>query len=181
MFGQVRLSGPARARQYPTTAGRAEEEKGSMKGRRRVILRAAGFGVAGIFPALAVAVPAVATQDRSGFDPRSIAEVIAALGAGTPRDSAEIRITAPDVAEDGRAVSIGVASSLPGTERIVILVDRNPNKVAASFTLAAGTAPAIQTRIKMHETSDVYALVRAEGGFFVARRAIRVTVGGCGL
>jgi len=150
--------------------------------RRRMLKTVGGLGAVGLLPLrVGDAGAAAATPDLPGFDTRSIDEVIAALGAGRPTDSAEIRITAPAVAEDGRTVSIGVASGLPGTDRIVLLVEKNPVKVVASYTLPDGTAPAIQTRVKMNETSNVYALVRAGGEFYVARREVRVIVGGCGL
>ena len=47
------------------------------------------------------------------------------------------------------------------------------------FCLAALT-PAISTRVKMAQTSNVYALVKADGKYYVASKEIKVTLGGCG-
>jgi len=158
-----------------------------MDRRRRQVLKAAGgVGASVVLPAAGragaqTAPTAPAARDLAGFDTRSIDEVIASLVVDKPVESAAIRISAPDVAEDGRVVSIGITSALPSTDRIVILVEKNPNRIVASFTLPEGTAPSIATRIKMNGTSDVYALVRASGRFFFARREVRVTVGGCGV
>lgn len=150
--------------------------------RREVVKAAGGLAAYAALPAAGIAGARTArAADPADFDPRSIDEVIASLVADKPVESAAIRITAPGVAEDGRVVSIGVTSDLPSTDRIVVLVEKNPNRVVASFTLPEGTAPSIQTRIKINGTSDVYALVRAGGRFFVARREVRVTVGGCGV
>ena len=38
----------------------------------------------------------------------------------------------------------------------------------------------VQTRIRMAQTSQVIAVVEAAGGFFVARREIKIVQGGCG-
>lgn len=138
----------------------------------------AGLGGAPLLPR---GTHAAFPPDLPGVDRRSIDEVIASLGAAGAAESDAIRISAPDVAEDGRTVPVGVASALAGTDRIVILVEKNPVKVVAGFTLPEGTAPAVQTRIRMHETSDILALVRAGGAYYVARREVRVVVGGCGL
>ena len=43
-----------------------------------------------------------------------------------------------------------------------------------------GTEPAISTRVKMGETSNVYALVKADGKYYLAMKEIKVTLGGCG-
>jgi sulfur-oxidizing protein SoxY len=75
---------------------------------------------------------------------------------------------------------VGVESRIPGTESISILVDKNPNPLAASFEIPAGTDPSVTTRVKLGQTSDVYALVKANGKYYVAKKEIKVTIGGCG-
>ncbi|TMG84763.1 MAG: hypothetical protein E6H78_08805 [Betaproteobacteria bacterium] len=52
--------------------------------------------------------------------------------------------------------------------------------LAAVFDLPAGTEPAISTRVKMAQTSNIYALVKADGKYFVAIKEVKVTLGGCG-
>jgi sulfur-oxidizing protein SoxY len=63
---------------------------------------------------------------------------------------------------------------------MAILVEKNPNAMAASFRLPEGTEPFISTRVKMGGTSNVYALVKADGKWLAARKEIKVTLGGCG-
>ena len=75
---------------------------------------------------------------------------------------------------------VGVASSLPKTEAIAILIEKNPNMLAAVFEIPPGTEPSLSTRVKMAQTSNVHALVRADGRYFVATKEIKVTLGGCG-
>ena len=74
----------------------------------------------------------------------------------------------------------GEQSSIPKTESIAILVEKNPNVLAASFDIPAGTDPSVTTRIKMGQSSNVYALVKADGKYYVASKEIKVTLGGCG-
>jgi predicted secreted protein len=72
------------------------------------------------------------------------------------QNSTDIQITAQDIAENGAVVPVGVVSALSGVEVIALLIEKNPNPLAASFTLPAGTEAAVQTRVKMGQTSDVY-------------------------
>jgi len=121
-----------------------------------------------------------ASPDRSGFAAVSLDDALAALGAGKPATSREIQISGPDVAEDGAVVPVSVTSGLAGTESIAILVERNRTALTARFVLQEGTAPVINTRIKMTEGSRVVALVKTASGYFINAREIRVTQGGCG-
>jgi len=104
-----------------------------------------------------------------------------ALGGGTPAQSKDIAFfQTPDIAENGAVVPIGITSNIPKTESIAILVEKNPNMLAAVFDVPAGTDPSLSTRIKMGQSSNVYALVKADGKYFVASKEIKVTLGGCG-
>ena len=52
--------------------------------------------------------------------------------------------------------------------------------LAAVFSIPEGTQPEVITRLKMAQSADVVALVRAGGRFHVARKAVIVTISGCG-
>ncbi|MFD4840031.1 thiosulfate oxidation carrier protein SoxY [Achromobacter sp. NPDC058515] len=121
-----------------------------------------------------------ADWNKQAFDAKSMQEVIKALGGGDAAPSDQITLVAPDIAENGAVVPVGAVSKLPNTEQISILVAKNPNALAASFTLPAGTEPEVATRVKMSQTSDVYALVKADGKYYTAHKEIKVTLGGCG-
>jgi len=73
-----------------------------------------------------------------------------------------------------------VVSKLAKTASIAILVEKNPSVLAAAFTIPEGTSPDLQTRVKMAQTSNVFALVKAGGKFFYAAKEIKITLGGCG-
>jgi len=94
--------------------------------------------------------------------------------------SDKISLTAPDVAENGALVAVSVSSSLAAVESVSILVEHNPIPLAASFVLAPDVLADLSTRIKMSETSQVIALLKADNQFYMASREVKVTVGGCG-
>jgi sulfur-oxidizing protein SoxY len=105
---------------------------------------------------------------------------VKALGGAGSTESAQIQMTTPDIAENGAVVPVTAESRLPGTRRIAILIEKNPNTLSADFTIPEGTDPFVTTRVKMAETSNVYALVQANGKYYHAMKEIKVTIGGCG-
>ena len=119
--------------------------------------------------------------NKAAFEAKTMDEALKALGAGAPAASKDITfVSTPDIAENGAVVPIGIASAIPKTEAIAILIEKNPSTLTANFDIPPGTDPAISTRVKMAQTSNVYALVRADGKYYVASKEIKVTLGGCG-
>ena len=117
--------------------------------------------------------------NKAAFETKSMADTYKVLG-GTPAESADISITAPDIAENGAVVPVGVTSKIPNTQAVYILVEKNPNMLAAGFNIPQGTEPNVATRIKMGQTSNVYAVVKAADKYYVASKEVKVTLGGCG-
>jgi sulfur-oxidizing protein SoxY len=119
--------------------------------------------------------------NKAAFETNSMDATVKALGGSAPAQSKDITFfQTPDIAENGAVVPVGVTSNIPKTESIAILVEKNPNMLAAVFDVPAGTDPSLSTRIKMGQSSNVYALVKADGKFYVASKEIKVTLGGCG-
>jgi sulfur-oxidizing protein SoxY len=151
---------------------------------RRALLKLTAS--AGVLAAAAVAgllVPVrawSANWNKAGFESKALAEVLKALGAADPVESRDIVITAPDIAENGAVVPVAVASRIPNTQQISIVAEKNPFPLAATFDVSNGGDGYVSTRIKMGQTSDVWAVVKADGKFFAAKKEIKITVGGCG-
>ena len=119
--------------------------------------------------------------NKSAFEAKTMDDTMKAFGGGAPAQSKDIAfVSTPDIAENGAVVPVGVTSGIPKTESIAILVEKNPNMLAGSFDIPVGTDPAISTRVKMGQSSNVYALVKADGKYYVAAKEIKVTLGGCG-
>jgi sulfur-oxidizing protein SoxY len=124
---------------------------------------------------------AAETWNKGAFETHSLDETMKALGGSPPVPSKDIVFfSTPDIAENGAVVPIGITSTVPKTEAIAILVEKNPNMLAAVFDVPAGTDASLSTRIKMGQTSNVFALVKADGKYYVNSKEIKVTLGGCG-
>jgi len=120
------------------------------------------------------------TWNQAAFAAKSVDDVVKLLGGSAPQKSDQVVLNGPEIAENGAVVPLEISSKLPGTESIAILIEKNPNTLAAIFNIPPGTLPDVQTRVKMNETCNVYALVKAEGTFYYAAKEIKVTLGGCG-
>ncbi len=148
---------------------------------RRQALRLASALSLGLLSGLILPSEVFAAEWQSkAFDAKNLDEVLRALGGSKFTESKEISLNGPDIAENGAVVPVGVSSQVANTEVIAILVEKNPNTLSAVFTLPAGTEPNINTRIKMSGTSQVYALVKANGQWLMAAKEVKVTLGGCG-
>ena len=150
--------------------------------RRDALKASSGLGVLGLLAAAGLIKPelAQAAWDKDAFAAADMQSALKAIGAGAPTESADIQLTAPDIAENGAVVKVGMVSNLPDTEYMALLVERNPAMLAASFAIPAGTIADVETRVKMGQTSDVYAVVKAGGKFFMTKKEVKVTLGGCG-
>ncbi|MBL8523235.1 MAG: thiosulfate oxidation carrier protein SoxY [Betaproteobacteria bacterium] len=118
--------------------------------------------------------------NKSAFDTKNLQDTVKAFGGSGAAESKDIAITSPDIAENGAVVPVSVTSKLGKTESIAILVEKNPNALSAAFDIPGGTEPFVSTRVKMGQTSNVHALVKADGKYFYATKEIKVTLGGCG-
>ena len=153
-----------------------------MNKQRRLTIRASGtFAViaaaisAGILPA-----SAFADWNKAAFDAKNMNDVLKAMGGSAAEKSGDITITAPDIAENGAVVPVAVSSKLANTQSISILVEKNPSSLAAQFDILPGTEANVGTRVKMGQSSNVHAVVKAGGKYYVATKEIKVTLGGCG-
>ena len=154
-------------------------------GRRKILRGTGGVAVLGMAMAAGLFRPGsawaqAAPWNEPAFRTRKLDEVVKALGGSGATQSADIVMTSPDIAENGAVVPVTVTSKLAKTESIALLVEKNPNMMAADFFIPDGTEPWVNTRIKMAQTSNVYALVKADGKFYYASKEVKVTLGGCG-
>jgi sulfur-oxidizing protein SoxY len=129
----------------------------------------------GMFPQFAFAF------NKSAFEAKSVADALTALGAGAPVESKDVTVTGPDIAENGSVVPVGVATTLSGVKSLLIMVEKNPATLTALFNVTDSVEPAFQARVKMGQSSDVYAIaVMSDGKVLFAKKEVKVTLGGCG-
>ncbi len=150
--------------------------------RRNLLKGSSGAALLGLLAAAGLIKPELALADwnKAAFDAKSMADTLKALGVSASVDSKDVQVTGPDIAENGAVVPVGVTSTLANVSMVAVLVEKNPNALACTFTLPEGTECNVQTRVKMGQTSNVYALVKADGKFYMATKEIKVTLGGCG-
>ena len=150
-----------------------------MNNSRRVALKTTGAFATLVSLGLITQSQAHAAMDRAGFDIKTMADAVKALG-GTAANSDQVTVVALDIAENGAVVPVGATSKIPNTTEIYLIVEKNPTPMAAGFKIPAGTAADVQTRLKMGQSSNVFAVVKADGKLFSAFKETKVTLGGCG-
>jgi sulfur-oxidizing protein SoxY len=149
-----------------------------MNSQRRSFVQASALF--GLMAAAGLITPAQAADwNKAAFEGKTLDEVVKALGGAGVEKSAAITLNAPDIAENGAVVPVGVSTTLKA-EQIAILVEKNPNALAAQFSLPEGAEPFVSTRVKMGQSSNVHAVVKADGKWYVATKEVKVTLGGCG-
>ena len=140
---------------------------------------AAALAAAGLLPHAAFA--QAGGWNKAAFDAKTVAELMKAMGASAPAESKDITLTAPDIAENGAVVPIGVATTLSGVKRLMVLVEKNPNVLAAVFDVSDAVEANFGTRVKMGQSSDVFAVaLMGDGKALFAKKEVKVTLGGCG-
>jgi sulfur-oxidizing protein SoxY len=156
-----------------------------MKVRRRDVLRGGGAAAvalaAGAWRPRAAAAQQAAGWNQAAFSGKSLDEIVKALGGDKALPTKDVSWgSTPEIAENGAVVPIAITSAIPKTETIAIVIEKNPGPLAAEFNVPAGTDASIVTRVKMGQSSNVHAVVKADGKYYVATRDIKVTLGGCG-
>ena len=147
---------------------------------RRSILKAAGT-----FMAAAAAVVAFPRMVFAGYNakafknPKMDDSMNELFGSSTTAPSGEIKLKAPDIAENGAVVPIEISTSLKA-DRIAFMVKENPNPLAIVADIPDGTKSAVKTRVRMGKTTEVTAVVSADGKLYTASKEVKVTIGGCG-
>jgi len=152
--------------------------------KRRVLLKgtfAAGATGLAISAGLLTPKAVLAAWPKAAFEAKDTnAALEAALGSSAATESSDIKLKAPDIAENGAVVPVTVTSNIANTESISIIVAGNGTPLAATFNLGPTTKGVVSTRIKMGKTSDVTAVVKAGGKLYSTSKNVKVTIGGCG-
>lgn len=138
---------------------------------------------AGTFAAAALgwsALPALA--ETNGFE-----EVIRQFTGGQTPAEGRVNLDLPQIADDGNSVPMTIAVDSPMTEEshvtdVLVVAEANPRPGVATFHFSPASGVAeVSTRIRMAQTENIIAVAKMnDGSVFIARKAVTVTVGGCG-
>ena len=139
-----------------------------------VLAAAGGTGLLATRRALAAEWP------KDAFTAKKFEEAVKALyGTDQMSPSASVKLKAPTQADHCAQVPIHVSAEMPNVEGIAVFVEKNPSPLVASASFN-GAEGYFSARMKMAQTSDVYAVVKSGGKLYFAKQNVKVTVGGCG-
>ena len=117
---------------------------------------------------------------KDAFTAKKFEDAVKSLyGTAQMSPSASVKLKAPTQAENSAQVQIQVTAEMPNVEGIAVFVEKNPFPLVASASFA-GAEGYFAARMKMAQTSDVYAVVKSAGKLYFAKQNVKVTVGGCG-
>ena len=102
------------------------------------------------------------------------------MGSDQHSASDAVKLKAPDIAENGAVVPVTVSSTMDNVDAISIVAEANATALTSTYQLPAGTEAFVSTRIKMGKTSNVIAVVKADGKLYSSTKEVKVTIGGCG-
>jgi sulfur-oxidizing protein SoxY len=152
---------------------------------RRTVLK--GASASGVLAAALTAGLLKPTQvlamewNKAAFEAKDTPAAMKAVGAASAAESKDLKLNAPDIAENGAVVPVDVSSNIPNTISIAVFVDKNPSPLTAAFNFANGAMADVALRIKMGQTSIVRAVAKtSDGKFYTASKEVKVTAGGCG-
>lgn len=136
--------------------------------------------------AAALSVGALRTVPAMAGVPEVEKRILEFTGGKTP-EAGKLKLTAPEIAENGNTVpiSVNVDSTMTDSdvvESVMILADGNPNPEVATFHFTAlSGAAAATTRLRLAKTQNVVAVAKmADGSVFMDKKEVKVTIGGCG-
>ena len=146
---------------------------------RRTALKSTGAFATLVSLGIVTQSQAQAAVDQASFQVKTLEDALKAIG-GTPATSDQVSVVSPDIAENGAVVPVGATSKLANTTEMYLIVEKNPTPLSCGFMIPAGTAADVQTRLKMGQSTNVIAVVKADGKLFSATKETKVTLGGCG-
>lgn len=117
---------------------------------------------------------------RTGFDAQGFQQAISALGLAAPQPSRDLVLEAPDIAENGSAVSLSLSCKLANVKRFYLLAEKNPTSLLAWYEISDAMEPRLTTQIKLAQSSLVYGVAQlADNKLLLAQKDVKVTLGGC--
>lgn len=124
----------------------------------------------------------LADWNKKAFDAKKVDDALNGMyGTAAATASGDINLKAPAIAENGAVTPITVdASKMKGVESISIIASKNPMPLVCEYSFASAAEGYVSTRIKMGETQNVVAIVKAGGKLYKAEQEVKVTIGGCG-
>jgi sulfur-oxidizing protein SoxY len=147
-------------------------------------------GLAATAPLAVVTPMALSAKDEKPKSP-NLLDLKTAMdtitGKKGAKDSDKIKLTVPEIAENGAVVPVKIEVDNPMEDAnyvkaIHVIATKNTNVRCADVMLTPLNAKGyFATRIKLGKSQDVMALVELSSGAFIkTQKPVKVTIGGCG-
>jgi sulfur-oxidizing protein SoxY len=150
---------------------------------KRPSRREFAIGTAAALSVAALPLSAVLAQDQTQAWELAVRKI---LGEAKPIDG-KITVELPEIAENGNTVPFSISVDSPMTDKdhvkaIHIVATSNPQPGVATFRLSPQSGKAaVASRMRLQRTQDVITIAElSDGRFLMARRPVKVTIGGCG-
>lgn len=119
--------------------------------------------------------------------PEDAQALIEKFTGGKKPAEGKVTLDLPEIAENGNTVPLSVKVESPMTKdnyvkRVLIAADGNPRPevVTLNFSPMSGSAEA-STRMRLAKTQNIIAVAEmSDGSYTMAKREVKVTIGGCG-
>jgi sulfur-oxidizing protein SoxY len=141
------------------------------------------IGTAAAVSLAALPVSTVLAQDQPQAWELAVRKI---LGEAKPIEG-KITVELPEIAENGNTVPFSISVDSPMTDKdhvkaIHIVATSNPQPGVATFRLSPQSGKAmVASRMRLQRTQDVITIAElSDGRFLMARRPVKVTLGGCG-
>jgi sulfur-oxidizing protein SoxY len=148
--------------------------------RRRDLLSMAGTGVVAI-----AGISLFAGNARA--DAAAVAKAMKKNVGDKSAKSGRVTLELPQIAENGNTVPIAIEVESPMTEddyvkALHIYAEGNPSPEVASFRFSPQSGKArVSTRMRMIKSQNIIAVAEmSDGSVYMGKKAIKVTIGGCG-
>ena len=120
------------------------------------------------------------TAVEKAMKAKTVVAALGLLGVANPVPGKQVLLEVPDIASVGQKVPVRVASMIPGTDWIAILVERNATPLALVKDFTPGIDRSASLNLELTQTSRVRAIVRAGGKYFQVSREVKVATDDCG-
>ena len=141
------------------------------------------IGTAAAVSLAALPVSTVLAQDQPQAWELAVRKI---LGEAKPIEG-KITVELPEIAENGNTVPFAISVDSPMTDKdhvkaIHIVATSNPQPGVATFRLSPQSGKAaVASRMRLQRTQDVITIAElSDGRFLMAKRPVKVTIGGCG-
>lgn len=104
----------------------------------------------------------------------SAKDVLTILGAGSAELGRRVMLEFPAVVVQGAKATVTVTSRIPGTDMMVLIVDRLPHPLVGVKEFAPGVDESLQVEVVVQQTSTLRAVVRAAGKYYQVSRELKV-------